>query len=137
MARICRVLVVEDNDDIQELLRATLVSEGYRFARARDGAQMRRILAEQRVDVCVIDVRLAGSEDGLSLAQAAAEEGYGVILVSADLLLMESLEKSGHRFLAKPFRLSSLLHLVDEVLRETRAECRVRRGAAAAAPGEA
>jgi DNA-binding NtrC family response regulator len=126
MSKICRVLVIEDNEDIQDMLKDLFLSEGYQFAFAASGADMRRILSKGQVDVCVIDVRLPGGEDGLSLAKEVAGQGYGVILVSGDQTHAETIEKTGHRFLAKPFPLRSLLQLVDEVLHETRAKCEVR-----------
>jgi DNA-binding NtrC family response regulator len=125
MSKICRVLVVEDNEDIQDLLKETFLSEGYRFAVAAGGAEMRRIIGKGEVDVCIIDFRLPGGEDGLALAKEVAAQGYGVILVSGDQTHFDTIEKAGHRFLAKPFPLRSLLRLVDEVLSETRAKCEV------------
>jgi DNA-binding NtrC family response regulator len=126
MPKVCRVLVVEDNPDVQELLKETFQSEGYRFAVAENGAGMRRIISKGDVDVCVIDVRLPGGEDGLSLAREVAGKGYGVILVSGDQTHFETVRASGHRFLAKPFRLQSLLQLIDEVLAETKVKCSVK-----------
>jgi two-component system OmpR family response regulator len=123
MPRICRVLVVDDNEDIQDLLKDTFSSEGYRFAVAATAAEMRSIISQGEVDVCVIDVRLRGGEDGLLLAQEVASCGIGVVLISGDQAQYETIEKAGHRFLAKPFRLHSLLQLVDDVLQETRAKC--------------
>jgi DNA-binding NtrC family response regulator len=125
MAKFCCVLVVEDNKDIQDLLKEAFVAEGYRFAVAATGAEMRRLIAKCEVDVCVIDVRLRGGEDGLSLAKEVAAQGRGVVLVSGDQTHYETFQKAGHRFVAKPFRLLSLLQSVDDVLQEMRAKCEV------------
>jgi two-component system, OmpR family, response regulator len=124
--KICRVLVVEDNEEIQDLLEDTFVGEGYRFSVAGSGAEMRAALAQGDVDVVVIDVLLRGGENGLVLAREAAAQGCGVILVTGHPEQLASLQHSGHPFLAKPFRLTALLQLVDRVLRETRAKCEVK-----------
>jgi DNA-binding NtrC family response regulator len=130
-ARICRVLVVEDDPDIQEMLENTFSDEGYRFAMASDGAEMRRIVADGDVDICVIDVTLPRGESGVALAGEVAAQGIGVILVSGNSDHSSVATASGHRFLAKPFRLRLLLDLVDETLTETKATCERKQEAAA------
>ena len=54
-------------------------AEGYRFAVAGDGAEMRRIIRKGEIDVCIIDFLLPGGENGLVLAKEVAAEGYGVM----------------------------------------------------------
>jgi DNA-binding NtrC family response regulator len=129
MPNICRVLIVEDNEDVQNLLEDVFVAEGYRFAIATDAIEMRRIIAADHIDVVIIDVLLPGGESGLALAHEVAAQGYGVVLVTGHPSHFEAVEKSGHRYLHKPFRLPSLLQLVDEVLKATKAKCETRKGA--------
>lgn len=132
MSKVCRVLVVEDDPDVQQVFDMALELEGYKFAIVRDGPSMRRALAAEAFDIALIDVMLPGRERGLELARHAAERGCGVILVTGHHDHYELVEKSGHRFLLKPFRMDALLALIEAVLRETRAQCEVRgRGYAA------
>ena len=85
MKKICKVLIVEDNSDIQEVLSETFSSEGYHFTMAGTGAEMRAALAsDPGIDIAVIDIRLPGSDDGFVLAQEAATRGLPVILTSGD-----------------------------------------------------
>ena len=105
------------------LLGDVFAHEGYHFTIASDGASMRRGLASPGIDVVIVDVGLPGGETGLALAEEAADRGCGVILVTGHGKFYEDVEKSGHRYLFKPFRLGSLLELVDHVLRETQARC--------------
>jgi DNA-binding response OmpR family regulator len=127
LARICKVLVVEDNRDIQDLLETVFSDEGYHFICVSDGASMRRVLAtDEAVDVAIIDVMLPGREDGLALAGVAHEHGCGVIVVTGGHDHFARVEQSGHHFVLKPFRLQSLLAMVDEVLKETQARCEVK-----------
>ena len=125
MERVCRVLVVEDNHDIRDLLADVFDHEGYRFTLASNGAEMRGALAGGDIDVVIIDVVLPG-ESGLALAKEAADRGCGVILVTGHHDHFETVYKSGHRYAFKPYRLKSLLALVDEALREAKARCRVK-----------
>ena len=124
--KICRVLIVEDRPEIQELLSEVFADQGFRFAVVTNGAEMREALATGEVDVAVIDVVLPGGQDGVALANEAAAQGVGVILVTGSHDHFEVVEKSGHRYLFKPFRIHSLLSLADELLRESKVRCRVK-----------
>jgi DNA-binding response OmpR family regulator len=124
--KICRVLIVEDRPEIQELLSEVFADQGYRFAVVRNGAEMRQALATSAVDVAVIDVVLPGAEDGIALAKEAVAQGVGVILVTGSHDHFDMVEKSGHRYLLKPFRIHSLLTLADELLRESKIRCRIK-----------
>lgn len=128
MARICKVLIVEDDGDVRAVINEVLAFEGYEFLMASDAASMRRLLADNDVDVVIVDVVLPGGESGLTLAQELTDLGYGVILVTGHHQHFDTVEQSGHRYLLKPFHMNSLLALVDQVLRETQARCHTRRG---------
>jgi DNA-binding response OmpR family regulator len=91
-----------------------------------NGGEMRKALAAGDVDVAVIDVVLPGPEDGLALAKEVAAQRVGVILVTGSHDHFETVEKSGHRYLFKPFRIDSLLSLADELLRESKVRCRIK-----------
>ncbi len=124
MARICKVLVVEDNDDVRELFKDVLADQGYHFFTACNGEEMRAVIAVQPdIDAFIIDVALPGAQDGLALAHEMASCGHAVLLVTADHRLVARIEQSGHRYLLKPFKLASLLDLVDQVLRELADGC--------------
>ena len=124
MAKICKVLLVENDADIRQLLDDVFAHEGYRFVTASGGSEMRSILAsDHEIDVIIVDVILPGEASGFALAEEAADQGYGVILVTGDHQRFEELEKSGHRYLLKPFGIVSLLELVDEVLAASKRHC--------------
>lgn len=125
MKKICKVLIVEDNPDIQQILGDVLDGDGYRFIVAGNGAEMRqRLIDEPDIDVAVIDITLPGGEDGFALAKEVADQGFGVILVTGDHRHYERVEKGVHRYLFKPFRMRSLLELVQGVIVETQRKCK-------------
>jgi two-component system OmpR family response regulator len=123
--KICRVLVVEDNGDIRELLGDLFEREGYRFALAEDGAAMRRELAAGDVDVVVVDVLLRG-ESGLDLAREAAAHGCGVVLTTGDHRRAAAIAASGHSYILKPYRLEALIETVEAALEAVKARCQVK-----------
>jgi DNA-binding NtrC family response regulator len=124
--KVCRVLVVEDDPAVQQVFNIVLEERGYDLVLARDGASMRAALHAGDVDIVVVDVLLPGGESGLALAQEAADRGAGVIVVTGHHDHYRRVEESGHRHLFKPFRLSALIDMVEEVLRDADARCRVK-----------
>jgi two-component system, OmpR family, response regulator len=126
MPRICKVLIVENDNDVRNLLGDVFDREGYRFAQVKTGAEMRQALDEDDYDIAVIDITLPGSEDGFALAQIARDQGCGVILITGDHRHRERLQGGGQHHLVKPFRTLQLLEMADKVLAESAAQC-VRR----------
>jgi two-component system OmpR family response regulator len=126
MARICKVLVVEDNFEIRQLLGDLFGYEGYRFDCVATAAEFRKAMAKGDVDVAIVDYVIPGPEDGLALANEAADIGCGVILVTGHHDHFTSVENCGHRYLYKPFTIKSLIELVEETLHETRRKCEVK-----------
>jgi two-component system, OmpR family, response regulator len=122
MTEICRILIVEDNAGIRELLHTLFDDEGYDITLAADGRQMRGAVATGSFDLALIDITLPGRDDGFELAAAARDAGMAVILVTGDSRHYQAIEASGHPFLLKPFRVERLLALVTEVL-ESHAPC--------------
>lgn len=127
MDRICRILVVEDDDSVRALLGNVLEHEGYDFALASSAAEMRQALEREEYDVAIIDISLRGGEDGFALAEIANEKSCGIILTTGDPQQRARLEASGRRHLLKPFRMLDLTALVDLVLKDTAALCVPRR----------
>jgi two-component system, OmpR family, response regulator len=126
MSRMCKVLIVENDDDVRNLLGNVFDHEGYCFAQVKTGAEMRQALDEDDYDIAVIDITLPGSEDGFALARIARDQGCGAILITGDHRHRERLQGGGQHYLVKPFRMLQLLEMADKVLAELAAQC-VRR----------
>jgi CheY-like chemotaxis protein len=78
-----RILVVEDNADARQMLRAMLEVEGHFVRDAADGAQALRMVAEQRPDVMIVDIGLPDM-DGYEIARIvrAGSGGEGIVMVA-------------------------------------------------------
>jgi len=124
VARLCKVLIVEDNDDVRGLMEEMFDAEGYQIRAVPNATEMRNaIAAAPDWDMLVIDMTLPGPEDGIHLANEMVTQGYHVVLVTGNHLLVDRLDESGHPYLLKPFRVHSLLELIDRLLREAANEC--------------
>jgi two-component system, OmpR family, response regulator len=114
------ILVVDDQREICDVVQDYLSNEGYRVSVANDGATMRRIMAQNAVDLVILDLVLPG-EDGLSLARSLRDEsGVGIIILTGrgdtvDRII--GLEMGADDYLPKPFHLRELLARVKSVLR--------------------
>jgi len=126
MDRICKILIVEDDDAVRRVIGDVLDYAGYDFTLASSGAEMRRALDAEDFDVAIIDVALRDGEDGFALAEVADAKGCGVILTTGDPDRRRRLEKSSRRHLMKPFRLQQLTELVEHVLKDQAALCAPR-----------
>lgn len=115
-----RILVVDDDEGLRELLQRYLSDNGYEVAGVADGAAMKRHLVTQAVDLLLLDIMLPG-EDGLSLARSLREQGApSIIMLSArgdDIDRIVGLEVGADDYLPKPFNHRELLARIAAVLR--------------------
>ena len=121
--RICKVLIVENDDHVRDLLANVFEDEGYLFSLVKTGGEMQEKLEEGDFDIAVIDVTQPGHEDGFVLGQIARDHGCGPILVTGDHRYLERLQACDGHFLLKPFRIQQLIEVIEKVLAETSAQC--------------
>jgi len=115
-----RVLVVDDDADVRELLRDYLSEQGYEVQDVGSAAAAREALDAQVPDVALLDVGLAG-EDGLSLARYIREHfDIGIIMISGageTLDRIIGLEVGADDYVSKPFDPRELRARLKSVLR--------------------
>jgi PAS domain S-box-containing protein len=117
-----RVLVVDDEAEIADLMRAVLEGAGFDVATAESGAVALEMLAEARFDAIVSDVRMPDI-DGAALWRAVREQhpalARRMLFVSGDTLSSQArqvLEETRCPSLDKPFARADLLVAVRDVL---------------------
>ena len=115
-----RVLVVDDDPALRELLADYLGASGFVVDTAGDGAQMRDCMARAMPDVLVLDLMLPG-EDGLSLARELRRTStLPILMLSArgeEIDRVVGLEVGADDYLPKPFSPRELLARLRAVLR--------------------
>jgi len=123
-----RILVVEDDLHIAELLCLHLGDEGYAVEHSADGSQAARLLESGVWDALVLDLMLPGV-DGLELCKRArAMTRYTPIIItsarSSEVHRILGLELGADDYLAKPFSILELVARVKALLRRTDALAR-------------
>lgn len=133
VARGQRVLVVEDDPDILELLRFNLQQEGYAVTTAADGASALEKARRLPPDLVVLDLALPGIpglEVCRKLRQDPVLQRVPVIMVTAKVDEADrvvGLELGADDYVTKPFSVRELMARVRAVLRRSRSAEAVER----------
>ncbi|MFM7025348.1 MAG: two-component system response regulator OmpR [Limnohabitans sp.] len=119
--RLDKLVIVDDDARIRDLLRRFLSQEGFDVLMAEDSRALTRIMQRESVDLLVLDLMLPG-EDGLSICRRLRAEGHKVpiIMLTAkgeDVDRIAGLEIGADDYLAKPFNPRELLARIHAVLR--------------------
>jgi two-component system OmpR family response regulator len=129
------ILIVDDHREIRDLVSRALSKEGFRVSTAPDGKAMRKLLADSRIDLIVLDLMLPG-EDGLSLCRAVrAESKIPIIMLTAkgeEIDRVIGLEMGADDYLPKPFGSRELIARIKAILR--RSQEQISKGASAQRP---
>jgi two-component system, OmpR family, response regulator len=122
MTEPAHILVVDDDREIRTLLRDFLEKNGLHATAVADGAEARRVLAQSRVDLMVLDLMLP-HENGLAICrELRATSTMPIIMLTAlgeEVDRVVGLEVGADDYLAKPFSPRELLGRIRAVLRRT------------------
>jgi len=131
-----RILIVDDDAGIRDLVSSFLAKHGFQVDTAGDTVEMRARLAADAYSLIVLDLMMPG-EDGLSaLRELQKSGGPPVIMLSAvgtDVDRIVGLEIGAEDYLAKPCNPRELLARIRTVLRRAAAPAALQAPAAAAA----
>jgi len=122
-ARI-RILLVEDDLNLGEVIRDLLEIKGYDVVLGRDGEAALQVFFKELFDLCLIDVMLP-KMDGFALARAIRKVNRRVPLIFLTAKTMkedrvEGFKVGGDDYITKPFHTEELLLRIEAVLRRTR-----------------
>jgi two-component system phosphate regulon response regulator OmpR len=121
LPRVDKILVVDDDARMRDLLRRYLTQQGFAVLLAEDGRAMSRLLLRDTVDLIVLDVMMPG-DDGLTVCRKlrSAKDLTPVIMLTAkgeDVDRIVGLEVGADDYLGKPFNPRELLARINAVLR--------------------
>jgi len=118
------LLLVEDEAPLRQAIAEQLTDRGYHVEQAGSGEEAIERLADFAFDIIVTDLRLPGI-DGSAVVEAAVERyphiiaivvtGYGTVKDAVD-----AIKHGAWDFVAKPFQIDELLHVLDSALEQRR-----------------
>ena len=117
------ILVVDDEPQIRTLLDEYLTQNALRVSTAANGREAMQVLAEETIDLVILDLRLA-DEDGMAIARTLRERlAVPVIMLTgvrdeADRVM--GLELGADDYVTKPFSSRELLARIRTVLRRSK-----------------
>lgn len=115
-----RILVVDDEATIREILQRTLESEGYQCSTASDAAEAMTLIDDCAVDLVLSDIMMPG-KSGVELLQEIKEKcpDIAVILVSAvaeTQTAINAMKQGASDYVTKPFNLVEVMLSVERAL---------------------
>ncbi len=115
-----RVLIVDDEPDIRELLEITLLRMGLETRCAEDYSNATRLLNGEDFDLCLTDMKLPDG-DGISLVEYIQQHypntPSAVITAHGSIdLAIKAMKSGAFDFVSKPVTLETLRNLVDKAL---------------------
>lgn len=118
-----RILVVEDETELRELLGRALKKEGFAVDLCADGTDGAFYAGEYPIDLAIIDLGLPG-RSGLDIVRGVREQDrkYPILILTARSDWqdkVEALELGADDYMTKPFRLEELIARVHALLRRT------------------
>ncbi len=117
-----KILVVDDDPDIQEFCRTILEAAGYRVASATSAAAGRQHVAAERPDLVVLDVMMEAADAGFEMALELGREhpGLPVIMLSSIADAAEQVFDTSTlpvaALVSKPITPAELLRQVEKLL---------------------
>ncbi|MGD0197588.1 MAG: response regulator transcription factor [Solirubrobacteraceae bacterium] len=118
-----KILVVEDDPNIVDLIRSNLAVRGFETVVSTDGAHVLQLLETEQPDLILLDLMLP-SVDGFELCKQVRERSsVGVMVVSArggDHDKVAALNLGADDYMTKPFSIDELLARIAATLRRTR-----------------
>lgn len=113
-----RILVIEDEKDLADLLADLLRLQGYDVAVAYDGKEGLAKIAAERFDLVITDLMMpvmSGWDVLDELANDPEHNDTPIIIASAGET-QDTARKYGHAFVPKPFEIGRMLSTIDDLI---------------------
>ncbi|MBA1333666.1 MAG: Two-component transcriptional response regulator, LuxR family [Firmicutes bacterium] len=127
MASVSKVLIVDDEQRIVEVVRSYLVKEGYTVVQAGNGIEALELYRREEPDLVVLDLMMPGMDGWEVCKRIRAESAVPIIMLTAKSQVedrVEGLSIGADDYLVKPFSPKELVARIRAVLRRTGEEGR-------------
>jgi DNA-binding response OmpR family regulator len=117
-----KILVIDDDADLQRLVQVALERRGYQVLSASDGLQGLRFLYEDRPDLVVLDVMMSNMDGWEALGRIRELSSVPVIMLTAlgeTADLVRGLNQGADDYVVKPFQMEELVARIEALLRRS------------------
>jgi len=118
-----KILIVDDEPGIRELVNSTLRLSGYQIFQAESGQKAIQIARAERPDLIIMDITMPGDIDGLEathiLKNDPETKGITIIILTARIQeadLEKGFAAGADDYFTKPFSPLELIKKMEEVL---------------------
>jgi CheY-like chemotaxis protein len=118
-----KILIVDDQSEIRELLDMTLKSDDYDIFQAESGQKAIDIAKKEKPDLIIMDIAIPGGTEGIEITRTLKNDpdtkNSKIIMLTGrgiDTNRKKSLDAGADDFFAKPFSPLALIKKVEEVL---------------------
>ena len=114
-----KILIVDDEYKIREIVRMNLELAGYECIEAGDGEEAIEIIGKQAIDLVLLDIILP-KKDGYKIAEEFVKRNIPIIFLSAKETItdkVKGLKLGADDYIVKPFEAIELLARIEAVLR--------------------
>ncbi|GAA0744925.1 response regulator transcription factor [Clostridium oceanicum] len=115
-----KILVVDDEKEIRDLIEIYLKNEGYKILKASDGREALDIVKKDHIDLIILDVMMPNMDGIEACMKIREEESMPIIMLSAkseDMDKIIGLTTGADDYITKPFNPLELLARVKSQLR--------------------
>jgi two-component system response regulator AtoC len=124
MTMMERVLIVDDEEQMRELLAKVLEKNGYQVTTAGDGGQALTLLEKEPMDLVVTDVRMPGL-DGMEALKAIKELNPEIVVIIMTAFgsidqAVQAVKEGAYDYINKPFKIDEMLLTIKKALEERR-----------------
>lgn len=116
-----KILIVDDDPNIREVLTVLLGSEGYVVEQAEDGeSALEKVYADKRIDLVILDIMMPGLSGVEVCTKIRENSSIPVLFLTAKSQEQDKVEaysEGGDDYLVKPFSQTELLMKVKSLLR--------------------
>lgn len=115
-----RILIVDDNPEIREIIHILLEGEGYEVLEAKDGMTALKLLKEEEFDLIILDIMMPGLNGYQTCTEIRRSSNAPILFLSArtkDSDKTLGFSSGGDDYLAKPFSYSELISRSKALLR--------------------
>ena len=118
-----KILVVDDQSEVRELIKVTLRGEGYQIFQAQSGSEAVELATKERPDLIIMDVMMPGSMNGLEATRVLKNDSWTkdckIIMLTAKGQqddIGEGLSVGADDYFIKPFSPLELIKRVEKIL---------------------